>query len=869
MSQVSYGTITITDIPSSSSTIQHFWFNPTQQGTLLAGAYITDTDIDTFKSGKSGGYLLARSDGLILGKASNRYMELEGSELKFYKSGTTDSTATIATNIAAKLSSTGLEIANGGMKAGTPGQSGFVYLSSEDYPKGTSGITINNHTPDVNDPAWREIIGTKFGVDSEGNLYASNADISGKIVATEGVIGGCVIDSEGHLSVPSAYIDGTLTVTTIEGGTFNTSDYIYLSLEDSQAISIGNSGSKIDWRIIAGNTFGVDKAGNLYSTSANISGLITAIGGSIGAWSVESPSNGTYTYGGALYTGTFGSSGGIYLTPGYTTVTNIGGSTGSSNKTWVITAGDGFGVTSDGTLYANLARIAGDVKANTGTIGGAEGWTIESQKMSSGTIGSNNSMILSTTNLSGSIAGVTISDSEMASKGWRLTVGSNFGVDNSGKVYASNAVINGNITAISGTIGGWQIGTDTNKTLHNGSENTSPTVGAGIIVLSKGLTSTTSIGGSSGSKTWAITAGTGFGVTTSGEMYVNSGVIGGCAISNGELQVSALNITSGTINSVRIPDLAISKITDLSSSLTSAANTANSYIYYSSSALKIAQSNPSSTTTNYVQISSSGVDIVKSSTYKASITSGGLKVYAGNESYDVATFGSTLRIGPSNSGNITINANSIDFNSSSYGSGTMSFSRVSGNDFLTIGGNVYQLSLVNSGGDGIEITNSNIRLCEPVVCDTPTGANSPVTLQVSNGYIKNSYGFNNTGSAATNLVISSDAHVIKRTTNTSSLRFKNSISKIQEESLKPYHLYDIEVIQYKYNDTELTDPNDPRRGVFLPGYIAEQVQKVYPIAVDIDEEGRANAVNIHFLLPGMLALIQELNQRINKLEENK
>ena len=100
----------------------------------------------------------------------------------------------------ATLSTNGLVIAKGGVIAGTVDQNGFVYLSSEDYPlkdteHSVSGITINGYTPSVSgtrtgqlvdDPAWRAIIGTKFGVDSEGNLYANNADISGKITITSG-----------------------------------------------------------------------------------------------------------------------------------------------------------------------------------------------------------------------------------------------------------------------------------------------------------------------------------------------------------------------------------------------------------------------------------------------------------------------------------------------------------------------------------------------------------------------------------------------------------------------------------------------------------------------------------------------------------
>ena len=71
------------------ATEQHYWFNPKTEGTLEAGAYITDTPIDTFKNGKVGGYLLTRSDGLELGKGTNKFMTLSGSELDFYRPGTT------------------------------------------------------------------------------------------------------------------------------------------------------------------------------------------------------------------------------------------------------------------------------------------------------------------------------------------------------------------------------------------------------------------------------------------------------------------------------------------------------------------------------------------------------------------------------------------------------------------------------------------------------------------------------------------------------------------------------------------------------------------------------------------------------------
>ncbi len=189
MSKISSGSLTVIDRSKERATQQHFWFNAVS-GTLESGAYITNIPIDTFKRGKSGGYALIRSDGLILGNGVNRYMELSDSALKFYKAGTTDpaqGSSIPLTSVAAQLNSTGLEIVSGGIKAGnynstaTDTDQDFVYLSSQNY--GTE-VQIGNSSSDKSD--WRQIIGNKFGVDKAGNLYAASANIQGKITVTSG-----------------------------------------------------------------------------------------------------------------------------------------------------------------------------------------------------------------------------------------------------------------------------------------------------------------------------------------------------------------------------------------------------------------------------------------------------------------------------------------------------------------------------------------------------------------------------------------------------------------------------------------------------------------------------------------------------------
>ena len=169
----------------------------------------------------------------------------------------------------------------------------------------------------------------------------------------------------------------------------------------------------------------------LYATNAFLSGVLVSNSGAIGGWEITT---------GRLKKGIIGTSDSVHLlTANLASGMSIGGSA-NTVTTWRITAGSHFGVTNNGDLYANNAYITGELKADTGRIGGANGWTIASQQISSGQIGSNQSMFLSTKDLTGTVADTNISS-------WRLTVGSHFGVTKNGDMYAN-----------SGSIGGWNIG---------------------------------------------------------------------------------------------------------------------------------------------------------------------------------------------------------------------------------------------------------------------------------------------------------------------------------------------------------------------------------------------------------------------------
>lgn len=122
---------------------------------------------------------------------------------------------------------------------------------------------------------WCFTAGSKFGVTTSGDLYASNANISGKvtsdnITATSGSIGSFKLDST------------------------------YLQSSDK---TVGLSASSSDWAFWAGGftsdtaKFRVTRAGQLYTSH------ITATGGTIGGWVITSDDiQGSNTYDGTLYT---------------------------------------------------------------------------------------------------------------------------------------------------------------------------------------------------------------------------------------------------------------------------------------------------------------------------------------------------------------------------------------------------------------------------------------------------------------------------------------------------------------------------------------------------------------------------------------
>ena len=142
------------------------------------------------------------------------------------------------------------------------------------------------------------------------------------------------------------------------------------------------------------------------------------------------------------------------------------------------------------------------------------------------------------------------------------------------------------------------------------------------------------------------------------------------------------------------------------------------------------------------------------------------------------------------------------------------------------------------------------------------------------GKITSSYTYGDTVDYSTNMYVGTSG-ILHRTTKTSSRTVKHDIKPIENSDILPEKLYDVDVIQFVYNEGQLGH-SSKRYGKELPGFIVEDLVEKYPIAVDIDEEDKPFQWNEQYLIPPMLALIQkqkkkldELESRINALEKKE
>lgn len=147
--------------------------------------------------------------------------------------------------------------------------------------------------------------------------------------------------------------------------------------------------------------------------------------------------------------------------------------------------------------------------------------------------------------------------------------------------------------------------------------------------------------------------------------------------------------------------------------------------------------------------------------------------------------------------------------------------------------------------------------------DTPLNGNTPMASLSSSGQVVSRYAYNTTTTDGANVNVWSNG--LFRRAASSSRRYKKDITDRLPEELNPDKLYELPVKAFRYSKDYL-EKGDRREDKDIIGLIVEELEEIYPIAVNYDEKGRPEMWNVQILLPAMLWLIQEQNERLRKLE---
>jgi hypothetical protein len=157
------------------------------------------------------------------------------------------------------------------------------------------------------------------------------------------------------------------------------------------------------------------------------------------------------------------------------------------------------------------------------------------------------------------------------------------------------------------------------------------------------------------------------------------------------------------------------------------------------------------------------------------------------------------------------------------------------------------VSLFSSTSNGIGVSSSGVSL-------------------VGTAYARNAFYIEDSSisTAAPNGRIDSDGRT-RRTTG-SSIRFKDNVVNLSTVAeMLPIKLLDLPVRAFKFK-ADYLDAADNRVDTIVPGFIAEEVDQYYPSAADYDIDGIPENWNERFIIPGMLALIQDLYKEIALLK---
>jgi hypothetical protein len=446
----------------------------------------------------------------------------------------------------------------------------------------------------------------------------------------------------------------------------------------------------------------------------------------------------------------------------------------------------------------------------------------------------------------------------------------------------------GTITANGGSIGNWNI---TDTTL---SKNNIILDSAGTIQVGSTAAASVYLKSSGDFVMWAGNntpdANAKFRIGSDGTLYANGAVFGtGTSISG-----YATTTQLGTTN------------TNLATTNSNLATT-NSNLATTNSNLATTNSNLATTNTNLAtKLTKSSNTITDSNNNMTAINAGGITVYSGAASntgarvvmnsegiagYNssnqptfsvlastgAATFAGTLSAATGTIGKVTFGTdNTSNFFETGSTLGGVSTGGISvgaiGFKNTSVGGWTTHCYPYMPGAPNIDLGTrsfrwNDVRISGNLMVGHDGSSNDDNGTTVKIKLLPNGNIYANALGTATTANFITQASGFLRVNTSSSRRYKTDIVDIDSvDSLNPESLLNIPVRAFKYNSDHLSE-SDQRFGVMMPGFIAEEVELVYPSAVDYNDDGTPERWNTNMIIPGMLSLIQKQNLQIESLKQ--
>lgn len=401
----------------------------------------------------------------------------------------------------------------------------------------------------------------------------------------------------------------------------------------------------------------------------------------------------------------------------------------------------------------------------------------------------------------------------------------NFSIDVNG-----NAYFKGTLHATAGEIGGWSIGNDM---LYY--QNTYPS-SSSMVFSPDGVISTNSVGASSGQQAWLLTAHDKFGITTDGDLYASGNFqFGGTNGIRYDAATGKVTLGSNCIISWDqidgTDDVATTQnVTTITQNAISTASIRANQIDVSQGKITAAQLDVQNITvagaTNATYVSASGIRAgdISGCTFTQTDTHGNAQFTSVDGTTAWASINSTTTLA---NGVVTTGAVDTQIITDTKDGTLECFSHIS------VHGNLSTSLGIAAGGN----------ISGAVGYFTTTGAGA-----AENG--------------TCNARIALDGRLVKVTGTSSSIRYKNILSHLQNSDIEK--LYTLPVYWFKYKDDYIGKDNILYNKE-IPGFVVEDWIDIVPTAICY-ENGKPDSWNSAIVVPLMFQMIKNEHERNDKLQ---